>query len=87
MTLEDFEQYRGKSVTFSVQDIYLPDPTAVLAELHGNDTLTGTVIDLSDDARDERTAFLVVEVEHIQGPCIVAIERDRLRSLVDGGES
>lgn len=90
MTREAFEQLRGKSVEFLVRNIYLPDPVTVLSELHGEEMLTGTVIDLSDDARNEEAAFLVVQVKHLQ--CIVAAEHakppvDAVKPPVDGGES
>jgi hypothetical protein len=77
MTREAYQQLRGQSVTFCVRDIYLPDPSAILSELHDGEILTGRVVDLSDDARDERSAFVVVEVEGLRQPCIVAIERLR----------
>lgn len=74
MTREDYEKRKGTTVQFFVRDIYLPDPAAVLSELHDNDKLTGVVVDLSDDARDERAAFFVVEVKGLREPCIVAAE-------------
>jgi len=84
MTLEDFKQLKGTSVKFFVRDIYLPDPSAVLSELHVDATLTGTVVDLSDDARDERAAFVVVQVDHLSEPCIVAAELVEKSTPVDG---
>ena len=84
MTREAFEQLRGTSVKFRVRDIYLPDPTAVLSELHDDEELTGTVIDLSDDSRDELTAFLVVQVARLREPCIVAVQRIQPPKPVDG---
>jgi hypothetical protein len=75
MTREAYQQLRGQSVKFRVSDIYLPDPSAILSELHDGEILTGRVVDLSDDARDERSAFVVVEVTGLRKPCIVAIER------------
>ena len=86
MTREAYEQLKGRSVEFLVRDIYLPDPAAILSELHDGDTLKGIVVDLSDDARDENAAFLVVEVKEtiqnpvrrvpiLREPCIVAVER------------
>jgi hypothetical protein len=75
MTRQSFEHYRGEPVEFFVRDIYLPDPAAILAELHDGDRLKGKVLDLSDDARDDGSAFLVVEVEGLRDPCIVAVER------------
>lgn len=84
MTREAFEQLKGTPVQFRVKDIYLPDPMLVLSQLHDEQKLTGTVVDLSDDARDESAAFVVVEVEGLREPCIVAAELVRPLSLVDG---
>ena len=78
MTRDSFEQLKRQSVEFLVRDVYLPLPAAILAELHDADTLTGVVADLSDDARDERTAFVVVEVAGLRFPCIVPAERVRV---------
>jgi hypothetical protein len=75
MTRADYEQLKGSTVEFFVRDIYLPDPAAILSELHDEETLTGKVVDLSDDARDETAAFVVVEVGRLREPCIVSAER------------
>lgn len=75
MTRDAYQQLKGQSVRFHVRDIYLPDPSVILSELHDGDTLTGRVVDLSDDARNERSAFVVVEVRGLRQPCIVAIDR------------
>jgi len=40
--------FKDQWVRFKVSDVYLPDPTQVLLDLHGNDLLTGKVIDVSD---------------------------------------
>lgn len=74
MSRNAYEQLRRQSVDFRVRDIYLPEPAAILSELHEDDTLTGVVVDLSDDARDERAAFVVVYVESLREPCIVPAE-------------
>jgi hypothetical protein len=42
--------------------------------LHGNDLLTGKVIDLSDSGL-QKDAFVVVEVEGIEELIIVPVER------------
>ena len=71
MTREHYDHYKGQLVKFSVQSIYLPDPTAVLSELHAKQELRGVVLDLSDDARDQEAAFVVVDVQGLDEPCIV----------------
>lgn len=55
---------------FRVCDIYLPDPSSVLRELHGNELLCGRVIEMSDTGQ-EKDAFVVVEVEGIERRVIV----------------
>ena len=44
------------------------------SSLHGNDLLTGKVIDLSDSGL-QKEAFAVVEVEGIEAPLVVPVER------------
>ena len=53
---------RDQRVQFKICDIYHPDPTQVLLDLHGDDLLTGKVVDLSDSGM-HREAFAVVEVD------------------------
>jgi len=65
---------RNQWVQFKIRDVYHPDPTIVLLDLHGSDLLTGKVIDLSDTGMQE-DAFVVVEVEGIEQPVIVPVER------------
>ena len=84
MTLEAFKQLKGTSVQFRVRDIYLPEPSVVLSELHADNELTGTVVDLSDDARDGGAAFVVVEVAGLREPCIVAVKNTHPPGPVDG---
>jgi hypothetical protein len=67
---------RDQRVQFKICDIYHPDPTQVLLDLHGEDLLTGKVIDLSDSDM-QKEAFVVVEVEGIAELMIVPIERIR----------
>jgi hypothetical protein len=69
------EQLKGRSVRFLVRDIHLPEPTAVLHELHDDEVLEGKVVDLSDDARAEGASFVVVEVAGLRQPCILSIAR------------
>jgi hypothetical protein len=61
-------------VRFKVLDIYYPDPIKVLTDLHGNEILTGQVLDLSDSGM-QKDAFIVVKVEGIEEPVIVPVER------------
>jgi hypothetical protein len=46
----------------------------VLLDLHGNDLLTGKVIDVSDSG-SHTEAFVVVEVEGMAVPLVVPVER------------
>lgn len=65
---------RNRWVRFKVLDIYYPDPIKVLADLHGNEILTGKVLDLSDSGM-QKDAFIVVKVEGVEEPVIVPVER------------
>jgi hypothetical protein len=71
----DYENLKGRPVKFFVRDIYLPDPTAILSELHDGDKLDGIVVDLSDDARDETAVFAVIKVPSLRDLCIVSVEK------------
>jgi hypothetical protein len=64
---------RDQRVQFKICDVYHPDPTQVLLDLHGNDLLVGKVVDLSDSDM-QKEAFVVVEVEGIAELMIVPIE-------------
>jgi hypothetical protein len=68
----------GRWVQFKVRDIYYPQPEQVLLELHGDDAMSGVVIDISDSGT-EQNAFVVVQVDALSGPVVVAIERVRGR--------
>ena len=65
---------RDQWVQFKILDVYHPDPTQVLIELHGNDILVGKVIDLSDSGM-QKDAFVVVKVDALADPLIVPVER------------
>jgi hypothetical protein len=65
---------RDQRVQFKIRDVYYPDPAQVLLDLHGNDLLTGKVVDLSDSCM-QKDAFAVVEVERIEELLIVLVER------------
>jgi hypothetical protein len=61
-------------VHFKIRDVYHPDPMKILTDLHGNDLLTGKIIDLSDSGM-HKNAFAVIEVENIQELLVVPIEQ------------
>jgi hypothetical protein len=65
---------RNQWVQFKIRDVYHPDPTTILIDLHGNDLLTGKVIDLSDSGLQKDT-FVVVKVKGIEELLIVPVER------------
>ena len=65
---------RNHRVRFKIRDVYHPDPARVLLDLHGNDLLIGTVIDLSDSGL-QKDVFAVVEVKGIEDLVIVPVER------------
>lgn len=65
---------RNQHVHFKISDIYIPDPHLLLWQLHGDDLLQGTVIELSDSGLQQE-AFAVVQVEGIEQPMIVPVNR------------
>jgi hypothetical protein len=67
-------ELRDRWVHFRICDVYHPDPAQVLIDLHGKDVLLGKVIDLSDSGL-QKDAFVVVEVEGMEEPVIVPVER------------
>ena len=66
--------FRNQRVRFKIRDVYYPDPTKVLLDLHGEDLLAGMVVDISDSGM-QVDAFVVVEVEGIAEPVIVPVGR------------
>jgi hypothetical protein len=70
-----YERLKGRYVQFRVRDIHLPEPTAVLHELHDGEVLEGKVVDVSDDARADGSAFLVIEVAGLRQACVLSVER------------
>ena len=76
-------ELRGRSVRFAIRDIYFPGPEVVLHELHGRDLLSGEIIDVSDSGADP-DAFVVVKVEGLESPVVVAA--DRIHELAAGPE-
>ena len=67
-------ELRNRWVHFKIRDVYIPDPAKVLFELYGDDLLQGKVIDLSDSG-SQQGAFAVVELEGLEQPVIVPVER------------
>ena len=66
----------NQRVHFKIRDVYHPDPRQLILDLHGNDLLTGKIIDLSDRGM-QKNAFAVIEVEGIKELLVVPIERIR----------
>jgi hypothetical protein len=66
--------FKDQWVRFKVSDVYHPDPTQVLLDLHGNDLLTGKVVDVSDSGL-HKEAFVIVKMEGIAAPIVVPVER------------
>ena len=64
---------RGSVVQFDVKDVYLPQPHQLLEELHGGEVLEGTVVEVSDGGKDGKS-FVVIEVDRLRRPCILAVE-------------
>jgi hypothetical protein len=65
---------RDQRVQFKIRDVYHPDPAQVLLDLHGDDLLTGKVVELSNSGM-QKDVFVVVEVEGIEELLIVLVER------------
>jgi hypothetical protein len=69
-----YETLQGRYVRFRVDDIYLPEPVSVLAQLHAGEILQGKVIDLSD-SEPPGGVFVVIEVDGLDKPCILSVDR------------
>ena len=67
-------ELRDRWVHFKIRDVYIPDPEKLLVELYGDDLLQGKVVDLSDSG-SRQGAFAVVEVEGVEQPVVVPVER------------
>jgi hypothetical protein len=75
----------NQRVRFKIRDVYHPDPMKIMTDLHGNDLLTGTIIDLTDSGM-QKNAFAVIEVEGIQDLLVVPIAQ-MLGAIGDGNAS
>ena len=69
----------NKYVRFHINDIYVPEPVEILEELHGQELLSGRIIQLSDRG-PQRDAFALVEVEGLSRPVVVPVAK--IRSLL-----
>jgi len=69
-------ELRDRWIHFRICDVYIPDPEKLLIELYGNDLVQGKVIDLSDSGAHQES-FAVVQVEGLDQPVIVPVERIR----------
>jgi hypothetical protein len=69
-------ELRDRWIHFKVCDVYIPDPEKLLIELYGNDLIQGKVIDISDSGA-QQGIFAVVQVEGLEQPVIVPVERIR----------
>lgn len=67
-------ELRNRWVHFKIRDVYIPDPAKVLFDMYGDDLLQGRVTDLSDSGTTDGV-FVVVELEGIDQPVIVPLER------------
>jgi len=74
----------GHSVRFRVRDVYMPEPVSVLEELHAREVLEGTVVDVSDGGSENDT-FVLVSVNGLRHPCIVAVTRILSATAMDPG--
>jgi len=61
-------------VRIKISDIYLPDPLIILNLLHGEDFLSGRVVDISAGGT-ESSNFAVVEVSELDQMIIVPVEK------------
>ena len=67
-------ELRNRWVHFKIRDVYIPDPAKVLFDMYGDDLLQGRVMDLSDSGSADGV-YVVVELEGIEQPVIVPVER------------
>ena len=73
MTLT-YRALKGRYVRFRVRDVHLPEPDAVLHELHRAEVLEGRVVGFSDNGTEDG-AFLVLKVRGIRPHCILPVHR------------
>ena len=71
-------ELHGVWARFAVRDITFPSPDAVLRALHEHDVISGRVVDVSDSGHTQ-DAFVVVSVEGLEQPVVVAVANVQLR--------
>ena len=64
----------GQLVHFRIRDVFIPDPKELLMEMYGDNLLQGTV-DAFTDSGFQQEAFVVLSVEGIHQPVIIAADR------------
>jgi hypothetical protein len=65
-------ELRNRLVHFRIADAHIPEPVKLLQDLYGSHLLQGRVREISKDARE---TFVVVDVDGISTPVIVALDR------------
>ena len=65
---------RHRLVNFRIMDAFHPDGNQLLRELHGEDLLQGVVTDISKGTSPDGS-FVVVQVDGLHSPVIVALNR------------
>jgi hypothetical protein len=65
---------KNQIVRIKIRDVYLPDPLIILNLLHGEDFLSGKVIDISQSS-SQASAFAVIEVKELDQMIIVPVEK------------
>lgn len=65
---------RHRVVRFQPADIYFPESSKVLMELHNGEQLEGEVIDLSDSG-EQKDVFAVIKVKRVSQPVLVPVQR------------
>jgi hypothetical protein len=66
----DLQDLHGRRVQFCISDACVPEPTEILAKLHGHDMVHGRVTEFTDSGTDIG-AFAVVHVVELDHPVVV----------------
>lgn len=69
-----WQNLQNQRVRFCISDVYVPQPSQILAELHGRELLDGRVIEVSEGG-EELGAFAVIEVEGLRRSVVVPIAK------------
>ena len=67
----------GRTVAFAVKDVYFPAPAAVLGQLHGNEVISGQIVDARRFRLHDRKD---VRVDGLEAPIVIAMERLEVRT-------